>query len=74
MSKNPYITEDLEFLAETVEKFAQKYIAPGFLERDQSRVFDRELVKKMGDGLYCTGTSRTIRRPRHGASGCWGHS
>ena len=26
MSKNPYITEDLEFLAETAEKFAQKYI------------------------------------------------
>lgn len=49
MNKNPYITEDLEFLAETVEKFAQKYIAPGFLERDQSRVFDRELVKKMGE-------------------------
>ena len=49
MSKNPYITEDLEFLAETVEKFAQKYIAPGFLERDQNRVFDRELVKKMGE-------------------------
>lgn len=49
MSKNPYITEDLEFLAETVEKFAQKYIAPGFLKRDQSRVFDRELVKKMGE-------------------------
>ncbi|MBU3846766.1 MAG: cyclohexanecarboxyl-CoA dehydrogenase [Candidatus Acinetobacter avistercoris] len=49
MSKNPYISEDLEFLAETVEKFAQKYIAPGFLERDQSRVFDRDLVKKMGE-------------------------
>ena len=49
MSKNPYITEDLEFLAETAEKFAQKYIAPGFLERDQSRVFDRDLVKKMGE-------------------------
>ncbi|MGX9608887.1 MULTISPECIES: cyclohexanecarboxyl-CoA dehydrogenase [Acinetobacter] len=49
MNKNPYISEDLEFLAETVEKFAQKYIAPGFLERDQSRVFDRELVKKMGE-------------------------
>ena len=49
MSKNPYITEDLEFLAETVDKFAQKYIAPGFLERDQSRVFDRDLVKKMGE-------------------------
>lgn len=49
MSKNPYITEDLEFLAETAEKFAQKYITPGFLERDQSRVFDRDLVKKMGE-------------------------
>lgn len=49
MSKNPYITEELEFLAETAEKFAQKFIAPGFLERDQSRVFDRDLVKKMGE-------------------------
>lgn len=49
MKKNPYITEDLEFLAETTEKFAQKYVAPGFLERDQSRVFDRDLVKKMGE-------------------------
>ncbi|WP_312317961.1 cyclohexanecarboxyl-CoA dehydrogenase [Acinetobacter variabilis] len=49
MKKNPYITEDLEFLAETAEKFAQKYVAPGFLGRDQSRVFDRDLVKKMGE-------------------------
>ncbi|UNW05866.1 acyl-CoA dehydrogenase family protein [Acinetobacter variabilis] len=48
MKKNPYITEDLELLAETAEKFAQKYVAPGFLERDQSRVFDRDLVKKWG--------------------------
>ena len=29
MSKNPYITEELEFLAETADKFAQKFIAPG---------------------------------------------
>ncbi|WP_432208731.1 cyclohexanecarboxyl-CoA dehydrogenase [Acinetobacter variabilis] len=49
MKKNPYITEDLEFLAETAEKFAQKYVVPGFLERHQSRVFDRDLVKKMGE-------------------------
>ncbi|WP_329417465.1 cyclohexanecarboxyl-CoA dehydrogenase [Acinetobacter indicus] len=49
MTQNPYITEELAFLAETVEKFAQKYIAPGFLARDQSRVFDRDLVKKMGE-------------------------
>nr|WP_174505982.1 cyclohexanecarboxyl-CoA dehydrogenase [Acinetobacter sp. Marseille-Q1620] len=49
MSKNPYLTEELEFLAETADKFAQKHIAPGFLERDQSRIFDRDLVKKMGE-------------------------
>lgn len=49
MSKNPYISEELEFLAETADKFAQKYIAPGFLSRDQSRIFDRDLVKKMGE-------------------------
>lgn len=49
MSKNPYITEELEFLAETAEKFAQKFVAPGFLARDQSRTFDRDLVKKMGE-------------------------
>lgn len=49
MTKNPYINEDLEYLAETAEKFAQKFIAPSFLERDQSRVFDRDLVKKMGE-------------------------
>ncbi len=49
MKKNPYITEELEFLAETAEKFAQKYIVPGFLERDQSRIFDRDLVKKIGE-------------------------
>ena len=30
MKKNPYNTEELEFLAETAEKFAQKYIAPCF--------------------------------------------
>ncbi|SPL69596.1 cyclohexanecarboxyl-CoA dehydrogenase [Acinetobacter stercoris] len=49
MSKNPYLTEELEFLSETADKFAQKHIAPGFLERDQSRIFDRDLVKKMGE-------------------------
>lgn len=30
MKKNPYNTEELEFLAETAEKFAQKYIAQAF--------------------------------------------
>ncbi|WP_434278184.1 cyclohexanecarboxyl-CoA dehydrogenase [Acinetobacter sp. CE-15] len=49
MSKNPYINEELEFLAETAEKFAQKFIAPSYLEHDQRRSFDRDLVKKMGE-------------------------
>lgn len=49
MNKNPYLNEELEFLTESAEKFAQKFIAPGFLARDQSRTLDRNLVKKMGE-------------------------
>lgn len=45
---NPYITEDLQALAETVRRFAQERVAPGFLQRDQSRTFDRALMREMG--------------------------
>ncbi len=48
-SKNPYLNEELELLADSAEKFAQKYVAPGFLQRDQSREFDRDLMQKMGE-------------------------
>lgn len=45
---NPYITEDLQALADTVRRFAQERVAPGFLERDRGRTFDRDLLREMG--------------------------
>ena len=35
-------------LAESVRRFAQERVAPGFLERDQTRVLDRGLMREMG--------------------------
>lgn len=49
MQPNPYITEDLQALGHVAERFAQERVAPGFLERDQSRVFDRKLLREMGE-------------------------
>lgn len=48
MNPNPYINEDLQALAETVRRFAQEKVAPGFLERDKTRVLDRALLREMG--------------------------
>ncbi|MBS0466933.1 MAG: acyl-CoA dehydrogenase family protein, partial [Proteobacteria bacterium] len=48
MNPNPYINEDLQALAETARRFAQERVAPGFLQRDQSRTFDRALMREMG--------------------------
>ena len=48
LHSNPYITEDLQALADTVRRFAQERVAPGFLERDRSRTFDRDLLREMG--------------------------
>lgn len=48
MQANPYITEDLQTLADTVRRFAQERVAPGFLERDKTRAFDRSLMREMG--------------------------
>ena len=45
---NPYLNEDLQALGEHVERFAQGRVAPGFLERDQTRVLDRALMREMG--------------------------
>jgi len=46
---NPYIDEDLAALAEHAQRFAQGRVAPGFLERDQTRVLDRDLMREMGE-------------------------
>lgn len=46
---NPYIDDDLQALAGHVRRFATERVAPGFLERDQSRVLDRGLMREMGE-------------------------
>ena len=45
---NPYLNEDLMTLAEHAERFAQGRVAPGFQERDTTRVLDRDLMREMG--------------------------
>ena len=46
---NPYIDEDLATLGEHARRFAQGRVAPGFQERDQTRVLDRGLMREMGE-------------------------
>ena len=46
---NPYIDDDLQTLAEHARRFAQGRVAPGFQERDQTRVLDRDIMREMGD-------------------------
>ena len=54
MQANPYINDDLQALAETVKRFAEERVAPGFIERDSSRELDRELLREMGSlGFIC---------------------
>jgi len=50
--KNPYVTEDLEALAAQVRRFATERVAPGFQERDRTRVLDRALMREMGQLGY----------------------
>ena len=45
---NPYIDEDLAALAQHARRFASERVAPGFLERDKTRVLDRALMREMG--------------------------
>ena len=45
---NPYIDDDLQALAEHARRFASGRVAPGFLERDQTRVLDRTLMREIG--------------------------
>lgn len=45
---NPYLDDDLLTLAEHAQRFAQGRVAPGFQERDQTRVLNRALMREMG--------------------------
>ncbi|QNP47181.1 cyclohexanecarboxyl-CoA dehydrogenase [Diaphorobacter aerolatus] len=46
---NPYLDDDLMTLGEHARRFAQGRVAPGFQERDRTRVLDRELMREMGE-------------------------
>jgi cyclohexanecarboxyl-CoA dehydrogenase len=46
---NPYLDEDLVALGEHARRFAADRIAPGYQERDKTRVLDRALMKAMGE-------------------------
>lgn len=46
---NPYINDDLAELQRHVRRFAIDRIAPGFLERDQTRTLDPTLMQEMGE-------------------------
>lgn len=46
---NPYLDAELTALAEQVRRFATDRIAPGFLERDRTRVLDRTIMREMGE-------------------------
>ena len=46
---NPYLDDDLMALGEHARRFAREVVAPGFLERDTTRVLDRAIMRRMGE-------------------------
>ncbi|NLD70026.1 MAG: cyclohexanecarboxyl-CoA dehydrogenase [Limnobacter sp.] len=46
---NPYLDEDLVTLGDHARRFASERIAPGYLERDTTRVLDPGLMREMGE-------------------------
>jgi cyclohexanecarboxyl-CoA dehydrogenase len=44
----PYVDDDLRLLAEHASRYAGERVAPGFLERDRTRVLDRTIMREMG--------------------------
>jgi len=47
--QTPYLDQDLQTLADHARRFARERVAPGFLERDDTRVLDRALMREMGE-------------------------
>jgi cyclohexanecarboxyl-CoA dehydrogenase len=45
---NPYLDADLTAIAQQARRFATARVAPGFQERDRTRVLDRTLMREMG--------------------------
>jgi cyclohexanecarboxyl-CoA dehydrogenase len=48
MRPNPYVEGELLDLAEMAGRFAEERVAPGFTERDATRVLDRTVSEEMG--------------------------
>ena len=64
---NPYLDEDLVALGDQARRFATDRIAPGFQERDRTRVLDRALMKAMGEmGFIAPEAAGGIRRSGNG--------
>ena len=49
MDHTPYIDEDLKAIADHARRFAAQRVAPGFLQRNDTRVLDRALMREMGE-------------------------
>ena len=63
---NPYIDEDLAVLGEHARRFAQGRVAPGFIERDATRVLDRGLMREMGEmGFIALQAGDSAAAPPH---------
>ena len=45
----PYLDDDLVALAEMTARFAEERVAPGYVERDATRVLDRAISAEMGE-------------------------
>jgi cyclohexanecarboxyl-CoA dehydrogenase len=45
---NPYLDDDLIAIGDQARRFATEQVAPGFQERDRTRVLDRALMRAMG--------------------------
>lgn len=45
---NPYLDDELLAIAAQARRFASERVAPGFQERDRTRVLDRDLMREMG--------------------------
>jgi cyclohexanecarboxyl-CoA dehydrogenase len=46
---NPYLDDELVAIADQARRFAGARVAPGFQERDRTRVLDRGLMRAMGE-------------------------
>ena len=47
MTPNPYIDDDLQALADSVRRFADERVKPGFQERDKTRTLDERTIERV---------------------------